>query len=181
MTRSVESLNCPFCAIIHDRGRLQTRMIADWVEIIAFEPLRPVAPGHVLVVPVAHVQDAVEDPDVTAETMRHAAILAATLPPASWNVVTSVGAQATQSVFHLHIHLVPRRPGDGLLLPWSSPSDQAAAQLRHTRLVCPHHGIPDCSPLLNGCRLPEYMINQLDDAARLIEAGEDWGRYRRFR
>jgi histidine triad (HIT) family protein len=35
------------------------------------------------------------------------------------NIITSVGAEATQTVFHLHLHVVPRRFGDGLALPWT--------------------------------------------------------------
>lgn len=38
-------------------------------------------------------------------------------------VITSIGADATQTVFHTHIHVVPRRPGDGLTLPWTGQVD----------------------------------------------------------
>ena len=40
--------------------------------------------------------------------------------PPSANLITSIGAAATQTVFHLHVHVVPRHEGDGLLLPWSN-------------------------------------------------------------
>ena len=39
--------------------------------------------------------------------------------PRDYNVITSAGRAATQTVMHLHFHLVPREPGDGLMLPWS--------------------------------------------------------------
>ena len=69
--------------------------------------------------PRVHVPDAGTDPDVTAAVMRRAAELMAEHGAA--NLITSRGAAATQTVFHLHVHVVPRRPGDGLMLPWSAP------------------------------------------------------------
>lgn len=84
---------------------------------VAFEPLNPVTPGHLLVVPRSHVPDWRTDPQVTARTAAFAALLGADLPAA--NLVTSAGAAATQTVWHLHLHIVPRRPGDGLTLPWT--------------------------------------------------------------
>jgi len=104
---------CVFCAIV--AGEAPATVIREWPDAIAIVPLRPVAPGHVLVIPRTHVADATVDPDVTAVTMRRAAELA--VPPC--NLITSAGRPATQTVFHLHIHVVPRRVGDGLALPWS--------------------------------------------------------------
>jgi histidine triad (HIT) family protein len=68
-----------------------------------------------LVVPTEHVTDALDDPRVTAFTMG----AAATVAKGPCNFITSVGAEATQTVRHLHIHIVPRRQHDGLQLPWS--------------------------------------------------------------
>lgn len=108
---------CPFCAII--RGDAPARFITQWPDVLAIEPLHPVVDGHTLVLPTRHVRDAAEDPDVTAATMRCAAELAG-----SWsrpfNIITSAGVAATQSVFHLHLHVVPRAVDDGLALPWYS-------------------------------------------------------------
>lgn len=39
--------------------------------------------------------------------------------PENWAIITSIGANATQTVRHTHLHVVPRRPGDGLALPWT--------------------------------------------------------------
>jgi histidine triad (HIT) family protein len=52
--------------------------------------------------------------------MRMAASLAREMGPC--NLITSKGREATQTVFHMHLHLVPRAENDGLLLPWSVPS-----------------------------------------------------------
>lgn len=109
---------CVFCEIVAGREKATIAYSSD--EVVAFEPLNPVTEGHLLVVPTKHVQDAVEDSIVTAQTMLIATKLAKVVGPC--NILTSVGPEATQSVFHLHIHIVPRRFGDGLALPWT-PAD----------------------------------------------------------
>nr|WP_257003008.1 HIT domain-containing protein [Streptomyces sp. Alain-F2R5] len=84
-------------------------------------------PGHVFVQPRVHVEDAGTDWEVTAAVMRRAAELMAEHPAA--NLITSRGEAATQSVFHLHVHVVPRtggrRPAPAL--------DAAAHRPRHRR------------------------------------------------
>lgn len=112
---------CVFCEIA--AGRAPAKHRGEWISTIVFEPLNPVTPGHLLVAPRTHVEDAIEDSRVTATTMADAATVVNVLRRndpryESVNIITSVGAPATQSVFHLHIHIVPRQPGDGLLLPW---------------------------------------------------------------
>lgn len=108
-------MDCVFCEIV--AGRALADIVMRSALTIAFRPLDPVTPGHLLVVPKTHVADATEDIDVTLAVARSAAALAAASKPC--NLITSVGAEATQSVFHLHWHVVPRRAGDGLALPWS--------------------------------------------------------------
>lgn len=108
--------SCAFCRIATGIGAAE--VVYEWPETIAIVPLNPVTDGHLLVLPRAHVTDALEDPIVTAVTMARAADAADSNRGGS-NLITSIGADATQTVFHLHIHVVPRRPGDGLLLPWS--------------------------------------------------------------
>lgn len=103
--------NCVFCEL-SDRNHGE-----DWGYSIVFEPLNPVTPGHLLVVPREHLCDATQEPNVTAEVMRVASIVARRYKSA--NIITSIGEPATQSVFHLHIHVVPREKGDGLTLPWT--------------------------------------------------------------
>lgn len=103
---------CPFC-----------EKLADCPSgVVAFRPLNPVVPGHTLIVPTRHVEDFADDPDVTAKVMRFAAEYVASDEwgdSAHVNLITSRGVDATQSVFHFHVHLVPRWPDDGLKLPWS--------------------------------------------------------------
>ncbi|PRX91961.1 HIT family protein [Allonocardiopsis opalescens] len=108
--------DCVFCAI--EAGDAPAKIVARWLDAIAFTPLNPVTPGHTLVIPRVHVPDAVTDPAVTAATMHRAAGFAHEAFD-HCNLITSVGEPATQTVFHLHIHVVPRTAGDGLLLPWT--------------------------------------------------------------
>ena len=105
---------CVFCEIV--AGNVPATIDREWDDCIAFHPRNPVTDGHLLVVPRVHRADASVDPAVTAAVMGRAAELAMR---ASCNLITSVGAAATQTVMHLHVHVVPRRVGDGLMLPWS--------------------------------------------------------------
>jgi len=107
---------CVFCEII--AGRSPAQFVYTWPDAVAFVPLNPVVPGHTLVVPRVHVDDAVADPIVTAVTFARAAWYAPRFC-GSCNLITSAGAAATQTVFHLHVHIVPREHGDGLPLPWT--------------------------------------------------------------
>lgn len=107
---------CVFCEIV--AGHAPANILGRTRDSLIFEPLRPVTLGHVLVVPHEHVADAAEAPEVTARVMRDAAGWAARAGCA-FNLITSAGAEATQTVFHLHAHYVPRRAGDGLTLPWT--------------------------------------------------------------
>lgn len=108
---------CPFCEII--AGRATAKVWIEWKDAMAIIPLGPVVPGHILIIPKQHVADFTEDPKVSALTMQRAAELAAEIPK-PMNLITSRGREATQSVFHLHLHLVPRAENDGLALPWYS-------------------------------------------------------------
>lgn len=110
---------CPFCDYAGPKS-----VLCDFGDCIVIEPINPVTPGHVLVIPKRHVPHALYDPGLTGEVMFVAA---------SWtrdrgydcNLITSVGEAATQTVKHLHVHVVPRHPSDGLALPWASDSKRA--------------------------------------------------------
>lgn len=109
-------MTCVFCRII--AGYDPAEIVMAWPAAIAIVPLDPVVDGHIIVMPRAHVEDLTTNPTLTGVVMRHAAQLA--IPPC--NIITSAGAEATQTIGHLHVHLVPRRAGDGLALPWTGPS-----------------------------------------------------------
>lgn len=108
--------DCPFCQII--RSTTPQPGVTQWTdEVFVIEPLHPVTYGHQLVVPRAHVEDLTVSPVVTVEVVKIATAVARIWMPC--NVITSAGEEATQTVFHLHVHVVPRRAGDGLALPWT--------------------------------------------------------------
>jgi histidine triad (HIT) family protein len=117
------STSCAFCRIV--RGDAPAALVRAWPYALAFVPLNPVTPGHVLVVPRRHVRDVSDDPATSAMTMQAAAELAQEVGPC--NVITSAGTEATQTVFHLHLHIVPRCANDGLSLPWTPRDDSTAA------------------------------------------------------
>jgi len=108
-----QSARCVFCEIV--ARRTPATIVAEWPGALAIQPLNPVTRGHLLVIPRQHVADALEDPSVTAATFLCAALIA----DRPVNLITSAGSVATQTVFHLHVHVVPRRAGDGLTLPWT--------------------------------------------------------------
>lgn len=86
---------------------------------VTFEPLNPVIPGrHFLVVPRRHAQSAKDDPRGAADAMQLAAELAGEMGM-DFNIITSSGPDATQTVPHTHLHVLLRKAGDGLVLPWT--------------------------------------------------------------
>ena len=109
--------DCPFCEIM--AGFPDSR-------VAIIEPLNPVVPGHMIAIPCEHVRDAGEDPDVTAALMGRVSWYASRMG-CDYNLIASAGEAATQTVFHLHIHIVPRYPGDGLALPWTGQRKEKAA------------------------------------------------------
>lgn len=114
--------DCPFCEI--RRGmRYQ-----QWINpgIMRFEPLNPVTEGHMLFVPEQHYTHNAPDGSLwTGRAMEAAQEWGGRHLADSFNLITSFGPDSTQTVDHLHIHFVPRRPGDGLQLPWGLPHDRA--------------------------------------------------------
>lgn len=107
---------CVFCDLSKITGPIEW-MVVRGHDVIVFAPLGPCTIGHQLVVPVEHVADATVDPKVTGAVAEVAARVAARW--ASANIITSIGEPATQTVSHAHLHVVPRRVGDGLPLPWT--------------------------------------------------------------
>jgi histidine triad (HIT) family protein len=138
----VSDRDCVFCKIIH--GTEDAKIVATWPDALAIVPIGPVTPGHILIIPHAHVTNFVDDPVVSAAMMARAAQYVRgrwerdPLPPPGFNLITSQGEAATQSVFHLHLHLIPRRMGDQIKLPWVDQEKHCSTCGREN--PCRYHG-----------------------------------------
>lgn len=111
-------VDCPFCEYAGPSSIIEQGSAA-----YVIPPINPVVDGHVLVVPYKHVHDFASDLAVTQAVMLHAALFARTRL-IDCNLITSRGEAATQTVKHLHVHLIPRVTGDGLHLPWTGQQTQ---------------------------------------------------------
>lgn len=106
--------DCVFCN--HDNIN-DIELLVDNVYI--FTPLNPVVRGHKCFIHKEHTANASSDPNIYAEVSKVAALYAG-LQGVPFNLITSAGKEATQSVRHLHVHYVPRAEADGLYLPWTN-------------------------------------------------------------
>lgn len=107
--------DCVFCKIVARRA--PAHRVAEEARTLAFLDIFPVAPGHTLVIPRAHCESLLDaDPesvaDVARMTRRVAHAIHAVLAPDGIALHQLNGAAAGQSVFHYHMHLVPRMHGD---------------------------------------------------------------------
>lgn len=113
---------CDFCAIARGDDRTM-EMVCEEENWLAFFPLNPATPGHTLVIPRVHVVDLweVEPPlsgDLMAAVIRVGRAIDKALTPEGMNLITSAGKTAEQTVFHLHLHIVPRWQRDGFGRIW---------------------------------------------------------------
>jgi histidine triad (HIT) family protein len=120
--------DCLFCKIA--AGDIPATKVHEDERVVAFMDINPVVRGHLLVVPRAHSRDLLDiEPDDLTATLTVAQTLAAkamrALDAEGVNVVNNCGQAAGQTVFHFHVHVVPRRPGDGFHVPLGgAPGDR---------------------------------------------------------
>ncbi|QKW34825.1 HIT domain-containing protein [Actinomadura sp. NAK00032] len=130
---------CEFCAIAAGEAAAETVYADD--SAVAFVPLHPATPGHVLVVPREHFPDIWALDADTAHRLADAVLRVAhgvrrALDPEGLNVINSSGRAATQTVFHVHVHVVPRWQEDGFGRLWpESPRHEAGRVERAVRLI----------------------------------------------
>jgi histidine triad (HIT) family protein len=135
----VSDPDCIFCKII--AGELPGQIVDEDERTIAFMDINPATRGHALVIPRRHATDLLEidERDLQATIVaaqRLARRVKERLGAEGVNLLNSCGAVAWQTVFHFHIHVIPRYSDDPLRLPWKpAPGDaeeiaQAAQQLR---------------------------------------------------
>ena len=105
--------DCLFCKIA--RREVEADVVHETDRVVAFRDVRPQAPTHILLVPKDHVESAAtvteEHGELLAEIVQAAAHLAKAegVDRSGWRLVTNVGPDAGQSVFHLHFHLLGGR------------------------------------------------------------------------
>jgi histidine triad (HIT) family protein len=113
--------DCLFCKIV--AGDIPATKVDEDERTIAFMDISPATRGHALVIPRAHARDVheidIEDLKAVAATAQAVAARAVDrLGAAGVNLLNSNGAAAWQTVFHFHLHVIPRYDGDPLRLPW---------------------------------------------------------------
>ncbi len=113
--------NCIFCKIV--AGDLPATVVDEDERTIAFMDIAPATRGHALVIPRAHTPDLLsvdaEDLKAVALASQRLAVRAKErLQADGVNLINSCGAMAWQTVFHFHVHMIPRYHGDPLRLPW---------------------------------------------------------------
>ena len=123
--------DCPFCEIIQ-RDDPDAREVYRGEHVVAFFPTEPAVLGHTMVVPREHVPDVWSLSEETAShlaraTVRLAAAMREAVDPEGLNIIQSNGEAATQTVFHLHVHLVPRKTGDAMGPIWPEKTDYTEA------------------------------------------------------
>jgi histidine triad (HIT) family protein len=112
--------HCTFCNLIH--GAAEVSICHEDADAIAFMDIQPVNNGHVLVVPREHHESLLEVPEelglhLFKVTMRLASAVRAVSGCDALNIVVNSGAEAGQDEPHYHVHIIPRRAGDGFDIP----------------------------------------------------------------
>jgi histidine triad (HIT) family protein len=113
--------DCLFCGIV--AGSIPGQIVDSDERTVAFMDIAPATPGHALVVPREHSADLLEigAEDLSATVLaaqRLAGRMKEALDADGINLINACGAAAWQTVFHFHIHVIPRYEDDPLKLPW---------------------------------------------------------------
>ena len=126
--------DCLFCGIVS--GDVPAEIVDSDERTVAFMDISPATRGHALVVPREHADDLldVSDEDLQATFLaarRLAETMKGALRPDGLNVLNSCGSAAWQTVFHFHVHVIPRYEDDPLRLPWK-PEPGDAEEIKAT-------------------------------------------------
>lgn len=130
--------DCLFCGIA--AGAIPATLVAEDERALAFMDIFPAVEGHVLVIPREHHDDALAaSDDALAACMALAGRVAraqeAALGATGATLLSCARPDGWQTVFHLHVHVLPRHPDDGLTIPWpTAPGDPDALTRTAERL-----------------------------------------------
>lgn len=126
--------NCIFCLIIE--GKIPASKVYENEEIVAFLDIGQVTKGHTLVIPKEHQANIFELQEETAAALfrnvpKVANAIKKAFNPVGLNLLNNNGELAYQSVFHYHIHLIPRYgEGDGFGLVWKTHENDYSQESR---------------------------------------------------
>lgn len=116
--------DCLFCKIVN--GDIPSTKVYEDEHVYAFMDIMPVAKGHTLIIPKQHCKDLFEMPEDVASNLYKAApkvanAIKSAFNPIGLNTINNNGAAAGQTVFHFHLHLIPRYDEvEGLNLQWDA-------------------------------------------------------------
>ncbi len=131
--------DCVFCRIV--AKQIPATVVHEDADTLAFMDIGQVNPGHVLVACKAHVENVYGLADVQAAAVFRSAVrvaraVRAAFDPPGLSIYQANGMPAGQTVFHFHLHLLPRHDADGMLLVWPVKNppreklEEYAAQIR---------------------------------------------------
>jgi len=117
----MDTSSCIFCAIV--AGHAPAEVVYEDEHTLAFMDINPAIQGHVLVVPKKHARDIFDIAEKEAQHVMRAAVRVAravdqALHPDGVNLIQANRRAAFQSVFHFHVHVIPRWWDDGIAPPW---------------------------------------------------------------
>jgi histidine triad (HIT) family protein len=125
----VRDPDCIFCKVI--AGEIPGEVVDSDDRTVTVMDINPATRGHVVVIPREHSENllAVSEDDLAATmgaVRRITERMQETLEPDGFNVLNNMGRAAWQSIFHFHVHVIPRYREDPLQLPWvPGPADPA--------------------------------------------------------
>lgn len=122
--------SCVFCRMV--AGEIPVAKVYEDEAVLAFLDIAPVSDGHTLVIPKRHYTRVHECPpeilaEVASRVGRIAKAVKAAVGADGYNVLCNNGKAAGQAVDHLHLHVIPRKAGDGVFTEW--PSRQYEGQI----------------------------------------------------
>jgi histidine triad (HIT) family protein len=131
--------DCLFCGIV--AGDVPAQIVDSDEHTVAFMDINPATPGHALVIPREHAGDLFEVSDddllhTMAAARRLVRRMRETLEPDGFNILNACGPAAWQTIFHYHLHVIPRYEDDPLKLPWiprEAEADEIAAVAERIR------------------------------------------------
>jgi histidine triad (HIT) family protein len=121
--------NCIFCKVL--AGEIPSEEVDSDERTVTVMDINPATRGHVVVITRTHAESLLDldDEDLLAamQTVRRVTErMRETLDPAGFNILHNIGRAAWQSIFHFHVHVIPRYVDDPLKLPWlPEPADPA--------------------------------------------------------